>query len=104
MDIDLGILRTLEREKEIPFVELVSIIEAAILAAYYKNLSLDPKEHKARAVLDKQTGSVHIFEIIWNEETRETSENDVTPENFGRIAAYSAKQVIAQRLREIAPT
>jgi transcription termination/antitermination protein NusA len=35
MDIDLGILRTLEREKEIPFVELVSIIEAAILAAYY---------------------------------------------------------------------
>jgi N utilization substance protein A len=52
-------------------------------------------------VLDKQTGSVHIFEIIWNEETRETSEKDVTPENFGRIAAYSAKQVIAQRLREI---
>ena len=101
MDIDLGILRTLEREKEIPFVELVSIIEAAILAAYYKNLGLDPKEHKARAALDKQTGSVHIFEIIWNEETRETTENEVTPENFGRIAAYSAKQVIAQRLREI---
>jgi N utilization substance protein A len=101
MDIDLGILRTLEREKEIPFVELVSIIEAAILAAYYKNLGLDPKEHKARAALDKQTGSVHIFEVIWNEETRETTENEVTPENFGRIAAYSAKQVIAQRLREI---
>jgi N utilization substance protein A len=101
MDIDLGILRTLEREKEIPFVELVSIIEAAILAAYYKNMHLDPKEHKARAVLDQKTGSVHIFEIIWNEETRETTENEVTPENFGRIAAYSAKQVIAQRLREI---
>ena len=40
MDIDLGILRTLEREKEIPFAELVSIIEAAILAAYFKNCLL----------------------------------------------------------------
>ncbi|MEY3889505.1 MAG: hypothetical protein RI931_627, partial [Actinomycetota bacterium] len=33
MDIDLSVLKVLEREKEIPFAELVSIIEAAILAA-----------------------------------------------------------------------
>ena len=34
MDIDLSVLKFIEREKEIPFGELVSIIEAAILAAY----------------------------------------------------------------------
>ena len=36
MDIDLGLLRTVEREKEIPFEELVRIIEQAILTAYAK--------------------------------------------------------------------
>ena len=56
MDIDLGVLRLIEREKEIPFAELVSIIEAAILAAYYKHVHEDPKEHHARASLDQKTG------------------------------------------------
>ena len=32
MDIDISVLRLLEREKEIPFDDLVNIIEAAILA------------------------------------------------------------------------
>ena len=39
MDIDLGLLRTVEREREIPFDELVGIIEQAILTAYGKNHS-----------------------------------------------------------------
>ena len=39
MDIDLGLLRTIEREKEIPFDELVRIIEQAILTAYAKHSS-----------------------------------------------------------------
>jgi N utilization substance protein A len=34
MDIDLSVLRMMEREKEIPFDELVEIIEQAILMAY----------------------------------------------------------------------
>ncbi|MDF2917589.1 MAG: transcription elongation factor NusA, partial [Microbacterium sp.] len=34
MDIDLSLLRTVEREKEIPFDELVRIIEQAVLTAY----------------------------------------------------------------------
>ena len=37
MDIDLSLLRTMEREKEIPFDELVQIIEQAILTAYLKH-------------------------------------------------------------------
>ena len=37
MDIDLSVLRMMEREKEIPFDELVQIIEQAILMAYLKH-------------------------------------------------------------------
>jgi hypothetical protein len=36
VDIDLGVLRLMEREREIPFEELVQIIEQAILTAYLK--------------------------------------------------------------------
>jgi N utilization substance protein A len=51
--------------------------------------------------LDKKTGHVNIFKPILNEEDEVTGEEDATPEGFGRVAAYAAKQVIAQRLREI---
>ena len=99
MDIDLQVLRLLEREKEIPFDELVQIIEAAILAAYYKHVSDHTKG--PRAVLDRKTGHVQVFRPILNEEGEQTGEEDVTPEGFGRVAAFAAKQVIAQRMREI---
>ena len=99
MDIDLQVLRLLEREKEIPFDELVLIIEAAILAAYYKHVSDHTKG--PRAVLDRKTGHVQVFKPIFNEEGEQTGEEDVTPEGFGRVAAFAAKQVIAQRMREI---
>ena len=36
MDIDLSILRMLEREKEISFDVLVEAIEQALLTAYHK--------------------------------------------------------------------
>ena len=53
MDIDLGLLRTVEREKEIPFEELVRIIEQAILTAYAKHTSPDGElPEGTRAVLD----------------------------------------------------
>lgn len=99
MDIDLSVLRLLEREKEIPFDELVEIIEAAILAAYYKHIGEHTKG--PRAELDRKTGHVSIFAPVLNEEGEQVGENEVTPEGFGRVAAYAAKQVIAQRMREI---
>ncbi len=98
MDIDLSVLKFIEKEKEIPFNELVSIIEAAILAAYQKHVgNSDP----ARAELSKSTGHVNIFAPILDEEGVKTGETEVTPENFGRVAAAAAKQVIFNRLREI---
>jgi N utilization substance protein A len=99
MDIDLSVLRLLEREKEIPFDELVEIIEAAILAAYFKHVGDHTKG--PRAQLDRKSGHVSIFAPVFDEEGEVVSENEVTPDGFGRVAAYAAKQVIAQRMREI---
>ena len=98
MDIDLSVLKNIERENEIPFKELVEIIEAAVLAAYHRNIG---NTEKARAHLDQQTGHVLIFTAVLDEEGNQTGETEATPDNFGRIAAGAAKQVIATRLREI---
>jgi N utilization substance protein A len=99
MDIDISVLRLLEREKEIPFDDLVNIIESAILAAYYKHIQDQAKG--PRAELDRKTGHVTIYTPELNEEGEQIGEKDVTPDGFGRVAAYAAKQVIAQRMREI---
>ncbi len=99
MDIDISVLRLLEREKEIPFDNLVNIIESAILAAYYKHIQDHAKG--PRAELDRKTGHVTIYTPVLNEEGEQVGEKDVTPDGFGRVAAYAAKQVIAQRMREI---
>ena len=100
MDIDISVLRLLEREKEIPFDDLVNIIEAAILAAYLKNSQDHAKG--PRAQLDRKTGHVTVLAPELDESGEQIGEKDVTPEGFGRVAAYAAKQVIAQRMREIA--
>lgn len=103
MDIDLGLLRTVEREKEIPFDELVRIIEQAILIAYAKHTSPDGElPAGARAELNRKTGHVAVFIPLLDEDDAVIGEEESTPENFGRIAAFAAKQVISQRLRDIA--
>ena len=103
MDIDLGLLRTVEREREIPFDELVGIIEQAILTAYGKNHSqTGAAPAGTRAHLDRKTGHVAIYVPLLDEEGAVIGEEESTPEDFGRIAAFAAKQVIGQRLRDIA--
>ncbi|MDL9981129.1 transcription termination factor NusA [Microbacterium candidum] len=103
MDIDLALLRTIEREKEIPFDELVHIIEQAILTAYAKNSSPTGElPSGARAQLDRKSGHVAIFLPLVDDEGVVIGEEEQTPDDFGRIAAFAAKQVISQRLRDIA--
>ncbi|QKJ19859.1 transcription termination factor NusA [Microbacterium hominis] len=103
MDIDLGLLKTIEREKEIPLGELVRIIEQAILIAYAKHSSPTGElPEGARAAIDPKTGHVAIFVPLLDEEGAVIGEEESTPDDFGRIAAYAAKQVISQRLRDIA--
>ncbi|WP_194408963.1 transcription termination factor NusA [Microbacterium cremeum] len=102
MDIDLGLLRTVSREKEIPFDELLRIIEQAILTAYAKTTNDGEPTEGARAALDEKTGHVAIYTPVLDEEGIVIGEEESTPDDFGRIAAFAAKQVISQRLRDIA--
>ncbi|WP_125132464.1 transcription termination factor NusA [Microbacterium sp. 10M-3C3] len=103
MDIDLALLKTIEREKEIPFDELAGIIEQAILTAYGKHTSpTGAVPEGARAHLDRKTGHVAIYTPVLDEEGAVIGEEEQVPDDFGRIAAFAAKQVISQRLRDIA--
>ena len=109
MDIDLRVLRLMESEREIPFEELVQIIEQAILTAYLKHTS--PEDHHkraadevppARVVLDRKTGHVSVFVPEHDDDGNVIGESEDSPSDFGRIAAFAAKQVINQRMRDIA--
>ena len=102
MDIDLSVLRLMEREREIPFDELVGIIEQAILTAYLKHTNQpESRVPAARVELDRKTGHVSVFAIERDEEGEVVGESVDSPSDFGRIAAFAAKQVINQRLRDI---
>ncbi len=98
MEIDLSVLRLLESEKGIPVGELATIIEQAVLTAYQKHTG--ESEH-ARVDLDRKTGAITIFEPELDDEGMVIGEAVVEPGEFGRIAAFAAKQVIWQRLRDI---
>lgn len=129
MEIDLSVLRLMEREREIPFEELVQIIEHAILTAYLKHTapaespekseksgksekldksdkpalrSSEAEPAQARVVLDRKTGHVTVFVPELDEEGNVIGEAVDSPSDFGRIAAFAAKQVINQRLRDLA--
>ncbi|MFF1572048.1 transcription termination factor NusA [Leifsonia sp. NPDC058292] len=109
MDIDLSVLRLMEREREIPFDELVEIIEQAILTAYLKHTNQADHRHghteeppAARVHLDRKTGHVSVYVPELDEEGTVVGEAEDSPSDFGRIAAFAAKQVINQRLRDIA--
>lgn len=111
MDIDLSVLRLMEREKEIPFDELVQIIEQAILTAYLKHTNQADHRHghtpgdevpAARVQLDRKTGHVSVYVPEHDDEGNVVGEAEDSPSDFGRIAAFAAKQVINQRLRDIA--
>ena len=97
MDIDMNILRSLEREKEISFDILVEAIEQALLTAYHKTPGA---QTTARVQLDRKSGHVTVFAAETDEEGNVLAEYESTPEGFGRIAATTAKQIMLQRLRD----
>jgi N utilization substance protein A len=97
MDIDMSILRTLEREKGISFEVLVDAIEQALLTAYHKTPGC---VDEARVQLDRKTGHVTVFASEVDDEGVKVGEYDHTPDGFGRIAATTARQIMLQRLRD----
>ena len=115
----LDALRQIEREKEIPLEVLLSTIESALETAYKKNYAATGD---VRVRVSSSKGGFHVYcekdvvEEVENEHTEisvqearkhdaevdvgDVIEIEVTPENFGRIAAQTAKQVVVQRIRE----
>ncbi len=97
MDIDMAVLRSLEREKDIAFEVVVEAIEQALLVAYHRT---EGAQQHARAELDRKTGHVTVMAREFGPDGALLREYEDTPADFGRIAATTAKQVILQRLRD----
>ena len=115
------VFEELEREKGISKEVVIYSLCDAMVAAYKKHLRIKEIEN-VEAFLDEQSGEIGIFkgkvvvesvEDPDNEislaEAKEIDESvelgdevklEVTPEQFGRIAAQAANQVLTQRIRE----
>ncbi|GAA0298475.1 N utilization substance protein A [Gracilibacillus halotolerans] len=109
----------LEKEKGIDKEILIEALEAALISAYKKNFK---SAANVRVDLNEESGSMRVFsqkkvveevedsqQHISLEDARKLSqsyeiddvvEEEVTPRDFGRIAAQAAKQVVTQRVRE----
>jgi len=116
----------LAKEKNIGKEVLFSAIEEALKSAYKNNFNkqygVPPSNANVRVELDRVTGAVRLYarkqveewvvdeaSEISIEEARKIQpsyeegdivEVEVTPNNFRRVAAQTAKQVIVQKIRE----
>ncbi|MCB1273670.1 MAG: transcription termination/antitermination protein NusA [Leucobacter sp.] len=105
MKIDLAMLRGLERERDIPFEELASIIEQAIHSAYIRHEvnvgNPEPADDDVRVTLDRKTGEISVLVPERNAAGEVIGEAVADTTEFGRIGANAAKQVINQSLRDL---
>ena len=115
------VFEELEREKGISKEVVISSLCDAMVAAYKKHLRIKEIEN-VEAFLDEQSGEIGIFKGKTVVESVEDPDNEislaeakeideavelgdevkleVTPEQFGRIAAQAANKVLTQRIRE----
>ncbi len=98
MDIDMGALRALERERDISLPVLLDAIRQALLVAYQH--TEDPAR-SARVEIDERSGRVSVLAQERDEDGEVVREWDDTPAGFGRVAASTARQVIFSRIREL---
>lgn len=109
----------LEKEKHISKDILIEAIESALVSAYKKNYGTS---QNVRVDIDREDGDIvvlmkkdiveEVFDDMIEMSLEEAHEIDpryeigdaiefqVTPMDFGRIAAQTAKQVVVQRIRE----
>ncbi|WP_026906157.1 transcription termination factor NusA [Paucisalibacillus globulus] len=112
-------IENLGKEKGIDKDILIEALEAALISAYKKNFK---SATNVRVELDEAAGTMRVFsrkiiveevfdhqqeisldeakKIDPNYEIEDIIEVEVTPKDFGRIAAQAAKQVVTQRVRE----
>ncbi len=99
MNVDIAALRTIERDKDVPFDAVIDAIATALLTAYRHTEGHHPHAH---IDIDRKTGLVRVLVRETDADGNVTQEWDDTPEGFGRIAATTARQVILQRLQDAA--
>ena len=112
-------LEELSIEKGINKDYLLDAIETALLTAYKKNFNA---EENVKIIIDEEKAVIQVFslrEVVEEvfdpaietslDEARKINkraqigdivEVEITPKDFGRIAAQTAKQVIVQKIRE----
>jgi len=115
----LSALTDLCKEKGIDKDTILDALEAALIAAYKRNFL---SAQNVCVELDRETGKIAVYaqktvveniedpqleissidakKISKKYEVGDIVNIEVTPANFGRIAAMTAKQVVTQRIRE----
>ncbi len=112
-------LNEIEKEKGIKKEVILEALEAALISSYKKNFDAS---QNVEVNINKETGEIHVYslktvkeeveneytEILLTEAKRldpkvqleDVVRIEVTPRDFGRIAAQTAKQVVIQRIRD----
>ncbi|HEV7888956.1 MAG TPA: transcription termination factor NusA [Acidimicrobiales bacterium] len=91
-------LQLVAREKGIAVEMLLDAIANALVAAYKR---MPNAAEEAVVTIDPDTVEFRVYAQELDEDGNVVREWDDTPDNFGRIAAQTAKQVITQRIREV---
>ena len=112
-------LNTISKERGIDKEILVEAVETALSTAYRKNFGTN---QNVEVIIDRETGEINVYakkEVVEKVEDSilEISLEDaqklnttyqqgdivnieITPKDFGRVAAQTAKQVVMQKIRE----
>ncbi|MDA2978426.1 MAG: transcription termination factor NusA [Actinomycetota bacterium] len=90
-------LDLLEREKGVPRDVILEALANALVSAYKRTPGA---AEEARVTIDADTAEIKVYGQVLDEEGNVVEEWEDTPDDFGRIAAQTAKQVILQRLRD----
>lgn len=112
-------LHEIEKEKGISKEIIFEALESALISSYKKNFG---SAQNVLVEMDRESGKVNVYatkdvvEVVDNpyldislEDAKEINENhalgdvikiEITPKDFGRIAAQTAKQVVIQRIKD----
>lgn len=116
-------LREIVKEKGISEELLFNTIEDALVAAYKKNYaSPGGNNQNVKVTMNRENGDIHVYsqktvaeevedeinqisiikakEIDSSYQISDIVNIEVTPKQFGRVAAQAAKQVVIQRIKE----
>jgi N utilization substance protein A len=94
----LDALSQIARDKGISVETLLDALANALVAAYKRR---PDAAEEAVVTIDPDSGEIRVYGQELDEEGNVVNEWDDTPDDFGRIAAQTAKQVILQRIREV---